>query len=255
MSIPANADTQDENDLDGGQEQNTGKKSFADTVDEVVKGMKLNDAGVYELPDDLSEEVKYAAMAEKRRRDTQADYSRTKQETSALKAEKAALVKKLENVSVSLTDEQQEELEELKYSDPDAWRKKLNTYETEARAKRISEIDEELKQVSAGTLETEEVERRKEVLAEFQANNPGVEIDDDVIKNDIPPRILKKLETGTVTFEAFLIECRDYLKTGKVVKQDKTIKQPNLSKVGGGSEPDENATKEDIVLSYNKETY
>lgn len=254
MGTPAeNADTQDDNDL----ENKSGEgQSFADKVNEAVKGMKLDDKGNYELPEGLSEEVQYAAMAEKRRRDTQAEFSKTKQEAKALKAEKAALLKRIEgNIQIDVTDEQKEELEDLKFSDPEAYRKKMNKYEQDARDKRLKEIDDELKQVSAGSLETEELERRKAVLEEFQSANTDVEINDDVIANDIPPRILKKLETGSITFEAFLIECRDYLKTGKVVKQEKNHQQPNLSKVGGGSKPDQNAVNEDIVLSYNKETY
>ena len=251
MNTPAeDADIQDD------QEGNQKSSSFADKVNDAVKAITINDKGEYQLPDDLPDDVKFAATAEKRRRDTQADLSRGRQEANALKAEKAALLKKLTHETpVVLSADQQEELEELKFSDPDAWRKKLNEYETTARNKRIAEIDEELKQVSAGTLETEELERRKEVLELFKAENEGFDINDDILANDIPPRISKKLETGKISFEQFLVECRDYLKTGKVIKQDDTMDQPNLSKVGGSGKPDQNALKEDIVLSYKNETY
>ena len=252
MSIPGEEpDTQRE------QEVEKSTPSFADRVNEAVKTIKKDEKGNYVFPEDASDEFKFSVTAEIRRRDTQAEFTRTNQEARALKAEKAALLQKLHgDVTVALTDEQAEELEELKFSDPEAWRKKMNKLETEARNKRISEIDEELKQVSTGSLETEELERRKQVLTDFVAEHEGFELNDQVLANDIPPRITKKLETGAISFEAFLQECHDYLSKGKVVKQtDEGLGQPNLSKVGGGSRPDKNAMNEDYIRSYDKETY
>lgn len=231
------------------------ENSFVDQVNKAVTSMTKDAKGNYVLPDDLPEEVRFAAMSEKRFRDTQSSYTKSQQENKALKAEKAALVNKLQDVEVVLTAEQAEELEELKFSDPEAWRKKMNSLEKEARTKRVAEIDEEIKQVSAKTLGEEEIERRKEVLEQFKADNEGFELSDEILANDIPPRISKKLEKGEISFEVFLEECRDYLKKGKVVKQEETLDQPNMSKVGGGSKPDANAVKEDIVLSYKQETY
>jgi len=251
MGNPADTsvDTQEE------QDQNTGS-SFADLVNKAVNEAKTDEKGNLVLPDDLSEEVQYAATLEKRRRDTQASHTKISQKVKALEAEKSALLSKATgSFEIELTTEQEAELEDLKFSDPEAWRKKMNTLETEARNKRTKEIDEELKKVSSSSLETEELERRKQVLSDFLEANEGFELDDDIIANDIPPRISKKLEAGQITFEEFLQECHDYLKTGKVIKQDKVLSGPNLSKIGGGNSPDKNAVKEDIITSYTKETY
>lgn len=251
MGNPADksVDTQEERDQDTGS-------SFADLVNKAVNEAKTDEKGNLVLPDGLSEEVKYAATLEKRRRDTQASYTKISQKVKALEAEKSALLSKATgSFELELTTEQEAELEDLKFSDPEAWRKKMNTLETEARNKRTKEIDEELKKVSSSSLEIEELERRKQVLSDFLEANEGFELDDDIIANDIPPRISKKLEVGQITFEEFLQECHDYLKTGKVIKQDKVLSGPNLSKVGGGNSPDKNAVKEDIITSYAKETY
>lgn len=242
------------------QDKNVQKSepTFSDAVNKALEGMTKDEKGVWKLPEGLdpNEPVGFAAMAEKRRRDTQAGFTQLTQKNKALEAEKAALLNKATgSVEVQLTEAQAEELEALKFSDPDAWRKKLNVYEAEARTKRAKEIDDELKQVSTSTLDSEELERRKSVLEKFNQEHPDLVINDDLIESEIPPRITKKLADGKVTFEEFLEECYEYAKTGKVVASDKVLNQPNLSKVGGGNSPDKNAAKEDIILSYQKETY
>lgn len=245
-------------DTQTGQEPDTKKKSaptFAERVNEVVKDMKQNDKGVWELPEDLPEDVRYAAMAEKRLRDTQASFTKLSQKTKALEAEKSALMKHaIGNIELNLTEAQAQELEDLKFEDPEKWRKKMNQYEQEAFKSREETIAEEVKKVSNSSLEEEELERRKEVLSAF-VERTGFDINDDVLSNDIPPRITKKLETGKITFEDFLQECYEYVNTGKVIAKDKVSNQPNLNKVGGSGRPDPNAVKEDIVASYNSETF
>lgn len=231
---------------------------FAGLVNKAVNEATVDAKGNLVLPDNLDPNVKYAASIEKRRRDTQADHTRQSQKIKALEAEKSTLLSKVTgSVELELTKEQAEELEDLKFSDPEAWRKKVNSYESSARTKRTAEIDEELKQVSSSTLDQNELERRKTVLADFiEAKDDGFKLDDDIIANDIPPRILKKLNDGKITFEDFLQECYDYTKTGKVIKQtEKVPSEGNLSKVSGGNSPDKNAVKEDIIKSYEKETF
>lgn len=247
MGIPGNAAAQEEKDV---------QSTFADAVIKVVNEAQVDDKGNLVLPDNLSEEVKFAATLEKRRRDTQSSYSKLTNTLKAKEAENALLITEVVNDAVlELTQEQNDELEELKFSDPEAWRKKVNAYEADAKKKRSTSINERVKQVAAQTLGAEEIERRKEVLVEFLGANPGFNLDDDVIANDIPPRITRKLEKGDITFEQYLQECLDYTKTGKVIKQEKTMDQPDLNKVGGGNKPSDNAVKEDIVKSYEKETY
>jgi hypothetical protein len=276
MSNPAKAATQDEG-LDDADENldnkgaNTNQdddesedeilsteevKAFETAVSNAVKEMKRGKDGKYVLPKGLSPEVKHAAILEKRRRDTQSEFTKIAQAKKALEVENNALKKKaVGSVKIELTAEQAEELDDLKFSDPEAWRKKMNKYEREAHAKQEKELEEEIAKVSSDALAKDELERRKEVLIEFNREHPDFQLDDEVIQNDIPPRITKRLETGEISFEAFLNEVYEYTKTGKTVYQEKTRNQPNLSKVGGGSKPDKHAEKEDIILSYNKEVF
>lgn len=249
---PEVTDESDDNDDELDAEAAFEKKVIAAT-----NSMKQDAKGNWVLPEGLSHEVKVAARLEKRRRDTQSGYTKTAQEKKRLEAEKAALLTKVKgSAKIELSAEEAQELEDLKFSDPDAWRKKMNRLEREALAKQETDLNEELKQVSTSSLEAEELEDRKQVLADFNRKNPGFKINDDIIANDIPPRIVKRLETGAISFEAFLQEAHEYLKTGKVVKQtEKTIRQPNLNKVGGSSSPERTAVREDAIKSYTNEIY
>lgn len=240
----------------GGDDEGDGDETYEAKINQLATNVTRDEkTGRYVLPDGLSEEQKVAVVAERRRRDTQSMYTRTTQENKRLKAEKAALLDIAGDVKVELTKEQTEELEELKFSDPDAWRKKMNRYEQEAVTKHQQGVQERLKHVSTDKLDKEEIEERKQTLADFNRRHPDFKLDDDVIANDIPPRIVRRLAEGQVDFETFLQECYDYSKTGKVVKQDKVRRQPNLSRVGGGAKPDSNAVTEDAVLSYQKEVF
>jgi len=77
-----------------------------------------------------------------------------------------------------------------------------------------------------------------------------------VINYDVPKRITAKLEKGEVTFEEYLEEVYNYLKTPKVIGNTKeNASQPNLSSMGGGNIAAEYATNEDIRQSYKKEIF
>ncbi len=231
--------------------------TFGDRVSLALKAVTRKDGGKLTFPEDTSEEVVFAATAELRRRDTQAEFTRTKQAQLALEAEKAELLEQLGNdFKVELSDDQVAELEELKFSDPNTWRCKLNNLENEARNKRGREVRERLKEVSTKGTETAELERRKQILLEFQAENPGLVIDDDVITNDIPPRITKRLQDNAVSFEVFLQEACDYINAGKVVATtEKPLGQPDLGKAGGGDTPSDDAVGSESRRSYEKEIY
>lgn len=228
--------------------------SFEVKINKMAESLSRDEKGKYIVPEDLNDAEKFAVLAERRRRDTQAEYTKTSQKVKMLEAEKATLLKKVtEETPLKLTDVQAEELEDLKFSDPEAYRKKMNAYERVYLEERTRAINEELKQVSTSSLVQEELERRKEILADFTRDKPDFVINDDVISNDIPPRITKRMETGEISFEDFLNECYNYLKTGKVVRQESVpANQLNLSRVSGGSQPDDNAVKEDIHIKYKK---
>lgn len=246
MTTQANAGTHGES-----------KPSFQEQVDAAVVAIKYDDKQKkHILPDNLPEEVRVAAMAEKRRRDAQATLTREQQRNATLEAEKAELLKlTTADVKLELTAEEQSELDDLKFSDPEAWRVRLNQLETEARTKRTNAVTEKLTQVSTSVSSATEHERRKQLLTEYNAQNPEYALDDDVIANDIPPRLTKRLETGVVTFEEFLSEVHEYRTKRKIVADVELQDDPNLGKVAGGDKPSAQAAKEGLSSSYKSELY
>ena len=207
---------------------------------------------------DFDPTIVYAARAEKRRRDTQAAYTKAQQEKIALQKEKEALeelvAQELEK-SLDLTPEQQEELDELKLIDPDEWRARLNALEQEQKTMKKSKIKELQDKAREEAITEAEIERRRQVLEEWQVKHPDVELDDEIIANEVPPKYMKDLEEGKVSFEDFLDRVYDFLTANKIVPQDKAPNTPNLSKVSGGATPSDNAKAEDIVALYMKTTF
>ena len=183
---------------------------------------------------------------EKRFKDTQGAYTKSQQELKAAKAKLEAL-EKLTQPKVELDEATKTELEDLKYSDPDAWRAKMNSLEQEAKRKHTEMLDE----ASQAAKQAAELEYRQQVLIDFQASHPDIIINDEVIKYDVPPRITKRLESGEVSFEQYLNDVAEYLKTPKVIGDgNTTLNQPNLNRVGGDDKPSDSAVKKDIVKDY-----
>ncbi|MGE4420530.1 MAG: hypothetical protein AB7D38_11980 [Sulfurimonas sp.] len=174
-----------------------------------------------ELPSKLEPEVDF----EKRFKDTQASFTKARQENAVLKA-KVQKYEEMLTATPQLTAEQAAELEELKFSDPDKWYAKKKELENYAFSAIKTEVDG-----------ATEMARRQQVFADFMQANPGVVINDDIIKYDIPRRITAKLDSGEITFEDFLTEAVNYLTAPKTVKTEKVTKQPDLSKVGGDDTP------------------
>lgn len=183
--------------------------------------------------------------AEKRRKDTQAAFTKSQQ---ALKAKEVEL-QVLKTTKPAITAEEAKVLEDLKFKDPDAWKQRLD----ELNGNHQATIAAKTKELTDQVVHQSELERRMQVMAEFNAANPGVVITDEVIDFDIPPRITKKLAKGEVSFEDFLVEVKEYLNAPKKVKTDGVEQQPNLSKVGGSSTP--NVTSEVITSTYEKSIF
>ena len=182
---------------------------------------------------------------EKRYKDTQAAYTRSRQELAEAKA-KLTVLEPLAKPTLSIDEAARAELDDLKYRDPDTWREKLSILEAESRKSFDSKVADNLRNLS-------ELERRQLVLEDFVARNPGFVINDDVIAYDIPPRITKKLEKGEISFEEFLEETKTYMQAPKVIGSANTaLNQPNLTKVGGDGSYTKNAADKDFVSNIKK---
>ena len=208
------------------------EKQINDLVEKMKNGEKIDESSV-------DPAILYAARAEKRRRDTQAAYTKAQQEAIRLKKEKEVLenliAEELEK-SLDLSKEQREELEELKAVDPDEWRKRLNEIEKEQKTLRKKKLEELKKQAAEKAAEEWEYERRLQIIEEFMEKHPEIDFTKEEILDEIPPKYIKELENNKITFEEFLQKAYNFLVATKVIKQPEIKNKPDLSKIGGNTD-------------------
>lgn len=203
MGTPDNTDTQE--------------KTYQERVNEVVGQFQTDDNGKLSLPDgvEVDEGLLFAAKTEKRYRDTQSAFTKSQQSNKVLAAQNEKFASAWEQDFVkNLSSDEQTTLEELKTQDPEAWRVKISEIEDS----RKQQLAEKRRQIEQESTQTTELEQRQQQLAAFLEANPSITINDEVLENDIPPRITKKLEKGEITFNEFLDETKTYLEKTKVVK-------------------------------------
>lgn len=222
--------------------------SFEQQVSSVVKKMTQDEKGNFVLPEgEYSDELRYAANAERRRRTTESNLSKAQLK---LKAQETVTDKLKERIVGSLkpqlTQDQLAELEDLKYSDPETWRTKVNELESIASTSLQSEIGN----ITLEASQQAEIDAREGILIEYNRQNPDFQISDEVVKNDIPPRITNKLANNEISFEEFLLEARNYLTSPKKVGSVPTPNITNLGTAGGGAQPSMDAIKKDTKDSY-----
>lgn len=226
--------------------------SFEDQVNTAISSAKTED-GKLSFPDGTSEGVVFAANAELRRRDTQSAYTKNQQRLKALETENSKLATSWEKDAVSnLSNQEQARLEELKVQDPDRWRTEIAKLEDDKRnafqAKRTA-ISQEASQAT-------EIERRTAQLNSYNEANPDHQLTDEVIENDIPPRLTKQLEKGDITFEQFIDKASKFLvKPKKIVEGDQAPDEPNFAGSRGSHSPSADAIAAQNADDYSKEIF
>jgi len=223
--------------------------TFAQKVNEVAKQLTQGEDGNWKLPENVEadEGVLFAATLEKRRRDTESALGRTRQKLKTEEGLRTKLEQRVTSqVQLNLTPEQAEELDDLRVNDVDSWRVRMNELEEEAKAS----IREELGQDRSSVSQEAELERRETVLKSFNEEHSDAPITDEVLVNDIPPRISKKLADGKISFEDFLQEAYAFLKAPKKIKSTTVNTDPSLSDVGGGVNPDPAAVETQDKTDY-----
>lgn len=221
-------------------------------VDDLANQMEQKEDGNWFLPEEAAKGVDevtlYAVTMERRRRDTQSDYTRLSQGLKKQEAITAGLEERLLNSEVVLTKEQKFELADLKKTDPEAWRTKLNKYETAGKALLKTELEE----IRTKSGNKGEVEVRIEQMTAW-SESTGIELNDKIVDNSLPPSFKKDLEAGKITFEQFLTKAGNFLKSAKVIEKagestnDDTL---DLGRIAGGQEPTNEAQKGDFEETY-----
>lgn len=171
---------------------------------------------------------------EKQLKDTQAAFTRSRQEIAALKSHISVLEEALQNNDVSISPEVQKELDMLKTTNPELWRQKLNAIE-----------NKKAKDLSSSVSKRVEIARRKAVLEEWNANNPDAQVNEYVVNYVLPAGLYNKLKNGDVSFEAFLSEASNFLR--------QTQMGPGNSSKAGKKDPMTSAKNVDVDIQQNQD--
>ena len=235
------------------EDNNTATIPVADKDYDVTNFLKTIEDSMPEGADAVEYYKNKLIEAEKRRRGTVAGFTKSQQQLKTLEAQSNFLRDKIVS-TINLTKEQEEELEELKYSDPDAWRAKLDSLEKSSRAKFDSDVKAELERIKNLSVEEFERERCADLLKKFVEANPELDITKDEIADQIPPLYMKRLTSGQISFEEFLEITKKYLTAPNKSLETKVPSSSgtNISKTRGTSDAPEG--KEVSTILDNQKT-
>jgi hypothetical protein len=268
------SNTKDDNEADGddfayGDEKQTSEEvvkpsesasepTLEAKVSNLVDSMVQNSSGKWELPEDASKdvapEILLAVKTERRFRDTQSSYTKARQELKSTQAVNKGLTEHvIKNATLHLSEEERSELDDLRATDPEAWRDKLNEHEKKAKEiqqGKIKELESEGKKASEAELRA----------ASFEAftQRTGIELSDEVVENQLPAAYTKNLASGKWSFDEFLTQTEQFLAPKKSIKgaknQPKTDTK-DISNLPGGAKPSQQAQTVDDLAAYKKEIF
>lgn len=191
-------------------------------------------AGVAEPQASVPDNSGDGSNIEKQLKDTQAAFTRSRQEIAALKSHISVLEEALQNNDVSISPEIQKELDMLKTTNPELWRQKLNAIE-----------NKKAKDLSSSVSKKVEIARRKAVLEEWNAKNPDAQVNEYVVNYVLPAGLYNKLKNGEVSFEAFLAEAGNFLR--------QTQMGPGNSPKAGKKDPMTSAKNVDVDMKQSQD--
>lgn len=224
--------------------------TYAEKVNSLVA--QADEHGALPEGVEADEGLQFAVSSELRRRNTQSEFTKGQQSIKTLQAENSALASNWQKDAINkISAADKAELEELKVQDPEAWRTKITELERANQAaftEKTSAIKTEASQLT-------ELEQREADLAAFNKANPEFALTDDVLANDVPPRLTNQLKNGDIAFSDFLEKVKKYVDTPKKVQTTEAPNEPNFAGARGGQEPGEDAVKAQNSDDYSKELY
>ena len=164
--------------------------------------------------------------SEKGRRNAQAQLTPVQQELSRLRAENAIL---REQPDTAVDNTEKARLDELKYSDPDAWRTEINKFEQSQDKSHADRVDAKYGEIISEMSDEQMVATTKRFFE-------GKSIDPAVVINAMPKGLQDLIDTGSITLEEGLQRGVD-LVNGATIKSVLAPGTPKLSDVAGSSKP------------------
>jgi len=218
----------------------------------------LDDKGKLQLPEDMPDWQKAVIRSEKRTRDAQAELSNSQTEVRGLKAENGVLKDTALTVvpdDFQLSDADLTEIEDLKKTNPEAYRLRVNKLEEDAKTHQTKAIADLTTKAREDAQTTHQATNRVSVLAEFRIANPTLIITDEVLAYDVPPRLLEGVNKGEYTYGEFLGKVKTYIESGTTVGEGNTGDPHNIQKMNGTQTPGKKAALKAGQSDYKKMTF
>lgn len=227
--LPETASTQ-------GDEANNGKPAektvtYEAQIEQVANSSTKDAEGKVIFPEGTDPQLEAAARIEVRRRSIQSEADRVKHREKVLRESLENMQKDVgTNVRSFLNDDQNQELDELKTTDPDEYHKKLSAYEVEVKARYSADM-EHADEMSKREVKVRDLHRRT-----------GIILDESVVKTQLPAYLEIQLIAGEITFDFFVDQAEHYLTAKKTVTNPKDpitkeTADPNLGKEQGTTTP------------------
>lgn len=232
----------------------TEQKTFEETVTDLARDAKYDTEGMLALPEGTTEEAEYAVTLSLLNKETNDSHMADQQAIASFKAQNDVLTKKVQSLLAkgaysTLNTSDKERLDELRTDDPESWRAEMDALEARVSTATDEDLKKQLSDADSGAI----IAARSKLLDAHNAANPGRQITQDVIDNDVPPRIKNKLVRGTIDFAEFLAEVSEYTARGKKVVQNPVPKTKKFNTVGGTSDSAKSASV--AGTSYEDEIY
>ena len=200
----------------------------------------------------LSDDKAIAVVAEVRRRGTESAYTRERQKVLEMEAE-LKVYKDLVPKDLGMPKEKQEELDTLKFEDPDKWLTEMTAIKNAASAEFQKKTEEAVSEAKREAVKQDTVAARAKQLEEFNSKTDKP-LTDENLQYDIPPRLLTQLEKGEITFTEVLEKAHAFIYGNKAVANPDYTEEPSFEATPGGPTPQqanvnvEDTSYENIIL-------
>ena len=230
-----------------------------DDVSEALKVYKADDKGKVVIPEGTPTHVATALKLEQQRRNSNSAYGKERSRADKLDEENTALKAQMALLATPSgpTAEQLVALEELKFTDPDAWFAMKTQLETAGKATAIARVTEAVGQATkdADVAYTAKVAQGREktmgeLLNTHNALNPEGVITQEMLNLEIPPSLVNQYAQGEVDGATFLAKVSKFLYADRVIKTEQVLGQPSLSDVPGYIAPTKAAETKTVEEMY-----